>query len=65
MFTEHLHNSQGHIGSGHARVEIADQSDANNIGGKHVDWLSEHDGFCFNATDAPSENTQTVDHGGV
>ena len=65
MFTEHLHNSQGHVGRGHARVEVADQSDTYNIGCEHVDWLPQHDSFCFNAADAPSKNTQTVDHGGV
>ena len=65
MFSEHLNDSQRHVRRRNAGLEVSNQSHSDHVGRQHVDRLTEHDGFCLNATDTPAQNAQTVDHRGV
>ena len=46
---------------GQASVEF----ETDNGGDQHRERLAEHGRFRFNAADAPSEDAEAVDHGGV
>ena len=39
--------------------------EADDFGNQHGKRLAEHGGFCFNAADAPTEDAEGIDHGGV
>ena len=45
--------------------QAAVKLEADDFGNQHRKRLAEHGGFCFNAADAPAENTEGVNHGGV
>ena len=45
--------------------QFAGELQADDFGQQHVDRLAEHDGFGFDAADAPADDAQAVDHRGV
>ncbi len=65
MLAEHFGNDQNEIGGGGAFGEFADEFEADDFGEKHVDGLAEHDGLGLDAADAPADDAEAVDHGGV
>lgn len=45
--------------------KLASQLESNDFWQNHCCALTEHDGFCFDTSDAPANNSETVDHGCV
>ena len=43
----------------------AGESEADDLGHEHVDGLAEHDRLGLDAADAPADDAEAVDHGGV
>jgi hypothetical protein len=43
----------------------AGEADADDLGDEHVDRLAEHDRLGLDAADAPADDAEAVDHGGV
>ena len=62
---EHLRNGQDEVGGGNTLLKSAGQLEADHLWDEHVVRLSEGDGLRLNASDAPAENAEAVDHGGV
>ena len=50
------------VGGGGAFLERARQLEADNVRDQHRDRLAEHRGFCLDATDAPAEHADAVNH---
>jgi hypothetical protein len=65
LLAQHLHDGQHQVGGGDAFLECAGQAEADDFRQQHGDRLAEHGGFGLDAADAPAENGQAVDHGGV
>jgi hypothetical protein len=65
LLAQHLHDGQHQVGGGDAFLECAGQAEADDFRQQHGDRLAEHGGFGLDAADAPAENAQAVDHGGV
>jgi hypothetical protein len=64
-FAQHFCHGEDKVGRGRAFLEFARQLEANDLRDQHGYWLAEHGGFSFNAADAPAEDAEAVDHGGV
>ena len=62
---QHLGDGQHEVGGGDAFLQPAGQAEANDLGNEHGDRLAEHRGLGLDAADAPAENGEAVDHGGV
>ena len=62
---QRFRDGQDQVGGGGAFRQLAFQPHADNLREEHVDRLSQHDGFRFNAAHAPAQHPQAVDHGGV
>ena len=62
MFAQQLHNGQNHICRGCSFRQLASQSAADDARQQHRDRLPEHRGFRFNASDAPAQHADSVDH---
>ena len=58
-------DGEDEIGGGGAFAELAGEAEADDLGHEHGDGLAEHGGLCLDAADAPAEDAETVDHGGV
>ena len=65
FFAQHLGDGENEIGGGRAFAELAVQLEADDFGNQHRGRLAEHGGFGFDAADAPAEDAEPVDHGGV
>src|SRR5688572_1477430 len=63
--THHLGNTQNEIGCSHSIAQTAAQVNTNNVRRQEVDRLAQHSSLGFDATDTPTNNTQTVDHSRV
>lgn len=63
--SEHLSDGEDEISSSGGLWELTSELESDNFGENHGDWLSEHDGFTFDTTDTPTDDTETIDHGGV
>jgi len=63
--SEHLGDGQDQISSSGDFIELASKSETDDLRKNHGDGFTEHDGFGFNPTDTPTDNTETVNHGGV
>ena len=46
-------------------AQLAGELEADDVGGEHVDGLTQHHGLGLDAADAPTEDADAVDHGGV
>merc|ERR1719469_225698 len=64
-FAEHLDNGQSQIGSRYVLGHLTGQVESDNLGKHHGNGLAEHDSLSLDATDTPSSDSETVDHGGV
>ena len=64
-FAQHLGDMQDEVGGGDAFFEGAGEVDADDFRHEEGDGLAEHASFCLNAAYAPTDDTETVDHGGV
>jgi hypothetical protein len=58
-------DGQYEVGRSRAVRQYAGQFHTDNFRQQHVRRLAEHDGFGFNATNAPAEHAEAVDHGRV
>ncbi len=65
MLSEHLGEGQHEVGCGGSRWQRVVESDADDDWGQQEQGLAEHAGFGLDATDAPSEDADAVDHGRV
>ena len=59
---QHLGDRQHQVRGRGARGERAGQAKSDDLRNEHRDWLPEHGRFRFDATDAPAEHTEAVDH---
>ncbi len=53
------------VGGGGAFLQLAGEAEADDLRDQHGDGLAEHGGLGFDAADAPAEDAEAVDHGGV
>ena len=58
-------DGQDEVGGGGAFLELAGELEADDLRDEHGDGLAEHGGLGFDAADAPAEDAEAVDHGGV
>ena len=65
VLSEHLNDSQRHVRSRDAGLELACQPYTNDVRSEHVDRLAQHYCLCFNATNTPTQDAQSIDHGRV
>ena len=65
FFAQHLRDGEDEVGGRGAFGQAAVQFEADDGGNQHGERLAEHGGFRFNAADAPAEDAEAVDHGGV
>ena len=65
LLAQHLDDLQHQIGAGGALDHLAGQLEAHDLGDQHGDRLTKHRGLGLDAADAPAQNRQAVDHGGV
>ena len=65
MLAQHLRDGENQVGGGRALVKFAGELYAHHLWDQHGDRLSQHSGLSLDSADAPSQHTQTVDHGGV
>ena len=65
LATQHLGDGQHEVGGGHAFAQAALELHADHIGGEEVNRLAEHARLRLDATDAPADHADTVDHGGM
>src|SRR6266487_246674 len=62
---QHLRHSQHEVGSSRTIRQRACQPHADDLWGEEVERLSEQYSFRFYTADAPAEDAQAIDHGGV
>ncbi len=62
MLAQHLRDREDEIRGGRSIRELPGETETDHFGEQHIDRLTDHDGLGFDATDAPSNNTQPVDH---
>ena len=62
MLAQHFRDGENEIGGRSAFPQASGKLHANNLRNQHRDGLAEHGGFGFNAADAPSQNSQAIDH---
>ena len=65
VLAQHLGDGEDEVGGGGAGRELALEVDADDIRGEEVDRLAEHAGLGLDATDAPADDAEAVDHRGV
>ncbi len=65
LLAQHLGDGEHQVGGGDALAQAAAHAEADDLGDEHGDRLAEHGRLGLDAADAPAENGQPVDHGGV
>ncbi|CAB4707443.1 unannotated protein [freshwater metagenome] len=65
MLAHHLGDREDQVGRGGALGQVAAQLEADHARDQHGDRLAEHRGLGLDAADAPADDTDAVDHGGV
>jgi len=65
LFAQYLGDSQGDVGRGGPGLEAAAEAEADHLGHEHVEGLAEHHRFGLDSADAPADDAEAVDHGGV
>ena len=58
-------DGEDEVGGGGAFAQLAGEAEADDLRNEHGDGLAEHGGFGLDAADAPTEDAEAVDHGGV
>ena len=62
---EELGDMEGEVGRGDAFAESVGEVHAHNLGSQEINGLAEHSRLGFDATHAPADDTEAVDHGRV
>ena len=62
---QRLGDGEDEVGGGGAFAQLAGELEADDLRDEHGDGLAEHGGFGLDAADAPAEDAEAVDHGGV
>ena len=65
VLAQHLGDGEDEVGGGCAFAQLAGELEADDLRDEHGDGLAEHGGLGLDAADAPAENAEAVDHGGV
>ena len=65
LFAQHFDNFQYKVGGGGALDHRAGQFEAYNLGDQHRNGLTQHRGLGLDPADAPAQNGEAIDHGGV
>ena len=65
FLAQHLGHGQHEVGCGRALAQLALDAEADDLRDEHGNGLSEHGRLGLDTADAPSQNAQSVDHGGV
>jgi hypothetical protein len=65
LLAQHLGDGQHQVGGRGALGQAAVQLEADDLGDQHGDRLAQHGRLGLDAADAPAQNGQAVDHGGV
>ena len=65
LFAKDFGDTQHQIGSGRTRCQASCELHADDFGCQHVKGLPKHIGFGLDSSDAPTQNAQSIDHGGV
>ncbi len=65
LLAQHLRDGEHQIGGGNAFAQSSGHAEADHFGDDHRDRLAEHGGLRLDAADAPPQNREAVDHGGV
>ncbi len=65
VLAQHLGDGQHEVGGGGAGGQLAGQLEADDARDEHGDRLTQHRGLGLDAADAPAEDAEAVDHGGV
>ena len=62
VLSQHLHNSQYEIGRSSPLGEASGEAEPDNLRHQHEDRLSDHRSLGFDAANAPSKDSEAVDH---
>ena len=65
MLTQHLRDGKYQVGGGNAFRQFAGKLKAHHIRDQHRYRLAKHGRFGFNSANAPAQNAQAVNHGGM
>ena len=65
VLAKNLGEGESKVGGGGGGGEFASEVDADDFRGEEGERLTEHSGFGFDSTDAPSNDAEAVDHGGM
>ena len=65
LLAQHLRNGEYQVRGRGTLAHLPGQSEPDNLRQQHGDGLAEHGGLGLDAADAPAQNPQAVDHGGV
>mmetsp|Transcript_68522 Transcript_68522/g.79819 ORF Transcript_68522/g.79819 Transcript_68522/m.79819 type:complete len:344 (+) Transcript_68522:358-1389(+) len=63
--SEHLGDGKDQISGSNILSEFSSKLETNDFRQDHGNSLSEHDRLGFNTSNTPTDNTETIDHGGV
>src|ERR1019366_5583551 len=65
VLAESFGDGEYEVGGGGAFLQLAGETEADDLGDEHGDGLAEHGGLSLDAADAPAEDAEAVDNGGV
>jgi len=65
VLAKNLGEGESKVGGGGSGREFASEVDADDFRGEEGERLTEHSRFGFDSADAPANDAETVDHGGV
>ena len=65
LFAKDFGNTEHQIGCGRTRSQASCEFHTDNFGCQHVKGLPKHIRFGLDSSDAPTQNSQSIDHGGV
>ena len=65
VVAQQLGDGEHEVGGGRSLRELSCQAEPDDGRDEHREWLPEHGGFRLDATHAPAEHAQSVDHRGV
>ena len=65
MFSEYFGDAQHQVGGRGPAGKRSNKPYTDDLGNKHVDRLPEHDRLGLDATNAPPQHAQSIDHRGM
>ena len=65
LFAQHLGDGEGDVGRSGFGAQAAAEAESDHLGHEHVEGLAEHHRLGLDAADAPGDDAEAVDHGGV